>query len=239
MAFGATEPWAFTQVSPLSTDEFAKAAKVRGVQVSDGVLAELWRIGALAPYIEIVDVPVAPPAVPLAAEPRRTSSYTTAVRLACSEGRLTDPTVTGYRPDFEFRRLGVSATVWWNGLLYSRWQLVAPRWLQPIFAAHATPDRHGNTLRLRDLASWERSLADDAHRRTNLVARQLLPTLLGRIDAAINDPTLPVSRLDELVERPQVRRALRDGQPTRSDLKWGPWDLNPQAVGLKGRCSTN
>lgn len=167
--FAAAEPWAFTQTHPLDTDQFAKQAEARGLRINDGVLAELWRIGALAPLVEIVDDPVLPPAVPTIPEPTNVASYTSEVWRARNEGRLTDPTVTGYRPDVEFHRPGVSRTEWWNGFLYSRWQLITLRWLHPMFAAHAIPDRHGNTKPLRDLVDWEQAFARDARRRTELL----------------------------------------------------------------------
>jgi hypothetical protein len=126
------------------------------------------RIGALAPFIAIVDEPVVPPALPSIPEPWPVS-YTNAIRLARNDGRLTNPTATGYRLDFEFDRPGASALDWWNGLLYSRWRLIALRWLHPMFAAPATPDRHGKTEPLSELTDWERPLTEKAQRVVNLL----------------------------------------------------------------------
>lgn len=46
------EPWAFTQQPPLTTSDFCKEAEHRDIRVTDGLLRELWRSGALAPSAE-------------------------------------------------------------------------------------------------------------------------------------------------------------------------------------------
>ena len=49
----ASVPWAFTQQYPLSTSEFCKEAEKRRLLLREEQLPDLWRVRALAPFVEI------------------------------------------------------------------------------------------------------------------------------------------------------------------------------------------
>jgi len=127
----ASTPWAFTQEGPLSTSEFCKEAEKRHIPLRAEQLPELWRGGALAPFLEIRDRPLHKPLTLVAAEPRSGGTLLTEMRLARAAGRLADAEDLGYRPQLRFFRSAsaVWKPGWWNGLLYSRWQLL---WLYEI-----------------------------------------------------------------------------------------------------------
>src|SRR2546421_10484716 len=60
----ASEPWAFTQQDPLSTSEFCKEAEKRRLPLREEQLPGLWRVGALAPFVEIRSNPLHPGSPP-------------------------------------------------------------------------------------------------------------------------------------------------------------------------------
>ena len=49
----ASMPWAFSQQHPLGTSDFCRAAAKRGIDIEEQQLRELWRVGALAPLVEV------------------------------------------------------------------------------------------------------------------------------------------------------------------------------------------
>ena len=120
------EPWAFTQQHPLTTSEFCKEAELRGIRLREEQLPDLWRVGALAPFLEIRRKRIHPGAEPGIPEPRSGGTWLDELRLARDSGRLADPTELGFRPQLRFSRpFQRSRPGWWNGLLYSHWQLLA------------------------------------------------------------------------------------------------------------------
>jgi hypothetical protein len=122
----ASEPWAFTQESPLDSSDFCKEAEKRQIRIREEQLPELWRIGALAPFVEVRDNALHPPAVTSAPEPRSLGTMLAELRAARDAGRLADAQDLGFRPQLHFFRPATMSWSkrWWNGLLYSRWQLL-------------------------------------------------------------------------------------------------------------------
>src|SRR6266487_6502321 len=64
----ASEPWAFTQQGPLSTSEFCREAEKRRLSLREEQLPDLWRVGALAPFVEIRSKPLHPGSPPKVGE---------------------------------------------------------------------------------------------------------------------------------------------------------------------------
>src|SRR5258708_215509 len=64
----ASEPWAFTQQDPLSTSEFCREAEKRRLSLREDQLPDLWRVGALAPFVEIRSKPLHPGSPPKVVE---------------------------------------------------------------------------------------------------------------------------------------------------------------------------
>lgn len=125
-AVAASEPWAFTQQHPLTTSDFCKEADRRGIKVSEGLLRELWRVGALAPIAEVRNRAVGPGRPSPIKEPYPGGTWATEVRQARDRGRLADPMALGFRSQLKFENPTADIkSPWWNGLVYSRWQLIA------------------------------------------------------------------------------------------------------------------
>src|SRR5258708_20744769 len=123
----ASEPWAFTQQDPLSTSEFCREAEKRGVSLGEDQLPDLGRVGALAPLVEIRSKPLHPGRPPQLGGPVFPGSWHLGeLRRAVESGRLADPVQLGFRPQLRFHRPAAPNPNrrWWNGLLYSRWQLL-------------------------------------------------------------------------------------------------------------------
>jgi len=122
----ASEPWAFTQERPLTTSDFCKEAERRGVAVREEQLPDLWRAGVLAPFVEIRNDHMHRPSSSAIPEPVAGGTWLIELRLARDSGRLADAEDLGFRPQLRFFRLPSMdwKRGWWNGLLYSRWQLI-------------------------------------------------------------------------------------------------------------------
>ena len=158
----ASEPWAFTQQDPLSTSEFCKEAAKRRLPLHEEQLPDLWRVGALAPFIEIRSKPLYPGISLKPCEPRFSGSrHLGELRHAVESGRLADPVQLGFRPQLRFHRPATATPnrSWWNGLLYSRWQLLGLCELQRLLSDGKwkcrTPNGGLGTWRSRALTSWE------------------------------------------------------------------------------------
>lgn len=118
----ATTPWAFTQQQPLSTSDFCKEAAKRGIRLEEQQLRELWRAGALAPFVEVRNRRLHDPWTSPVAEPFSGGTWQTELRSARKAGRLADPLQLGFRPQLRFESPSemTQHSQWWNGLLYSR-----------------------------------------------------------------------------------------------------------------------
>ena len=138
-------PWAFTQHQPLSTSEFISQAKRRGFDLDVGVLRELYRHGMLAPFIYVSSRQAGPKPEPVGQEPRSRGTSLTELRHARDRGRLSDLAQHPFRPRLRFVRPdGVTSPRWWNGLLYSQYQLLMLPQIERLLArvSHRLRDRH-------------------------------------------------------------------------------------------------
>jgi hypothetical protein len=163
----ASEPWVFTQQDPLSTSEFCQEAAKRRVSLREEQLPDLWRVGALAPFIEIRSRPLHPGSPPKLGEAVVGGSWRVReLQRAVESGRLADPVQLGFRPQLRFHRPDAAHRnnrSWWNGLLYSRWQLLGLYDLRHLPSQgkwKRRPDENLGTWRSRTLDAWETAIAE-------------------------------------------------------------------------------
>ena len=120
----ASKAWAFTQHHPLDTASFIAEANRRGVDLNLPSLRELYRRGLLIPFLYIAHRPVAAPSEPPGSEPQRGGTQLANVRWARDTGRLRDLADGPFMPRLPFERRQQRSRSWWNGLLYSWYQLL-------------------------------------------------------------------------------------------------------------------
>ena len=161
------EPWAFSQEHPLTTSEFCKEAEKRRIPLREQQLSELWRIGALAPLVEVRNKPLNEPCPSAIPEPRLLGTSLSELRFARDQGRLADAEILGFRPQLRFFRPASMDWTrgWWNGLLYSRWQLLWLSHLQNIV-------RGGRWRRDGDRLKWRAPDLNDLDRQRSTAARR-------------------------------------------------------------------
>jgi hypothetical protein len=118
-------PWVFSQSQPLSTSALLSEMKKRGISLDSRTLREFYRRRDLEPLAEITTRPVRP-AMAVPDVPAARGSQQAELRLALASGRVRDPGADGFQPRLRFddRRPG-DPQRWMNGLIYSRWQLLA------------------------------------------------------------------------------------------------------------------
>jgi hypothetical protein len=118
--------WVFTQKSPLTTSDVIREATRWGVALDTKRLRALYRSGDLQPMLEIQGRASQPPDFMHRDEPEAMGTVDRQFRLARQQGRLIDPSLHPYRSWLEFgERTLKHPTDWWNGLIYSHWQLLA------------------------------------------------------------------------------------------------------------------
>ncbi|MBR7827942.1 hypothetical protein KDK95_16620 [Actinospica sp. MGRD01-02] len=116
-------PFVFTQDDLLRTDEFVDEAKSRGFEVALDDLRQLHELGLLCPLFRVDDDP--DPRLVIDVPPPMGNDPGYSALLAASQGRLHDPAAEGYSEAFPFEiPEGLSPREWWNGYLYSSWQLL-------------------------------------------------------------------------------------------------------------------
>lgn len=119
-------PWAFTQDHPLGTSEISRELERRGVRVAAAVLRQLYKHADLVPFVEITNRRLAEPRLSHNDEPPSGGTRQTDLRLALRDGRLRDLAFEPFRARVPFRERGLGdRRGWWNGLLYSKYQLLA------------------------------------------------------------------------------------------------------------------
>jgi hypothetical protein len=161
-------PWAFSQQHPLDTAEFIREAKTRGVGLDAPALRELYRVGLLAPFVTVTSRPVRPPA-PVEHEPIRAVTRLYDLRLARNDGRLRDLATESYRPRLRFDSARVSdPRGWWNGHIYSWYQLLALPTAKPLLM-RARYYRRGKRLYPRLKEPWKPT-KDEAERLRRIAA---------------------------------------------------------------------
>lgn len=154
----ACSPWAFTQQHPLSTSDLCRQAAKRGITIKEPQLRELWRVGALAPLVEVRNRRLHPPSPSPIPEPFPHGTWIGELRRARDSGRLADAWALGYRPQLRFSRPASTPPDrnWWNGLLYSRWQLIDLHDVRGLLQG-GTWRRRGDDVvwQSRPLSGWE------------------------------------------------------------------------------------
>jgi hypothetical protein len=167
-------PFSFTQDELLDTDGFIRAAKDRGYQLTLDDLQTLHNNRLLLPLYRVSDTSVIGRCIDVV--PDGNLNYRRRAQEAAAAGRLRDSADEGYSVDWPYRHpAALQAAGWWNGFLYSSWQLL---------------DLH---LVVRDLA-WLRSGSLDTALRQGVVERRrkrvlalaalaprYLPGILGKL----------------------------------------------------------
>lgn len=131
----ASMPWVFTQRHPLDTSDFIREAERRGCDLDLSALRELYRHGLLVPFVAIHDRRVGQPVQIEETEPSRPGTRLIELRLARNTGRVQDLATIPFRSRLPFERSGQPSNSWWNGLLYSWYQLLMLPPTTPVGAA--------------------------------------------------------------------------------------------------------
>jgi hypothetical protein len=118
-------PWAFTQHQPLDTAHLIDEAKRRGADLDLPTLRELYRHKLLMPFVYVNDRQVGPVPALVTDEPWPGGTRLQQLRHARDRGRLSDLGAAPFRPRLQFTLpSGRDPRRWWNGLLYSWYQLL-------------------------------------------------------------------------------------------------------------------
>jgi hypothetical protein len=121
----AAQPWVFTQHHPLNASSFIDEAKRRGVDLDISVLRELYRHRILTPFFYVNNRAVSPAPQLIGPEPKQIGgTMLMEFRHARDKGRLSDLAEVPFRPRLRFYRIGADRRHWWNGLIYSWYQLL-------------------------------------------------------------------------------------------------------------------
>lgn len=127
-------PYIFSQRGPVRTSQLISDARRLGLPLNAQRLRQLHEAGDLSPLAALTDV-VVEVAAPPTNEPPPSSTSLIDLRAAQETGRIYDPTQTPAPGDEPLRfdeRRATDPPAWWNGLLYSRWQLLNARRLSRI-----------------------------------------------------------------------------------------------------------
>ena len=143
----ASLPWAFTQQHVLGTEQVISEAKRRSFVLDVSTLRELYRHGLLVPFVYTSNRQVGPIPPPIETEPHPNSSRLIDLRHARDRGRLVDLAAIPFRPRLNFIRPDdVAARGWWNGLLYSRYELLVLAEIGGWLAQGKHSGRHGRRV---------------------------------------------------------------------------------------------
>ena len=94
------------------------------MDVDSSTLREFYRHGLLIPFVYITSRRAGPIPVPVESEPPSRGTWLTELRYARDRGRLCDLAGTPFRSRLRFEPYKPDSPSWWNGLLYSRYQLL-------------------------------------------------------------------------------------------------------------------
>jgi hypothetical protein len=219
-------PFAFSQVPLLSSDKFRDEAKQWGQPITLNDLQDFFRLGLLVPFYRADDDVQAD----LVATPH-SADHSLPARYA-REGRLRDPAEDDDPTRWPHLRPDNAPDRWWDGFLYSKWQLLGLRDaatarqnmrhvpdLRPSAVDFATTLRHEHialaALSARSFPSivGQVTLSDGAEWETLYAARRDIDSV-ARLAVA----TFPYERLQPAAEHLLSRAHSRD--PMR---EW--WDL--------------
>jgi hypothetical protein len=127
-------PWAFTQSQPLTSADFVKEAERRGCDLKISTLRALYRHSLLAPFVYLSARQVRIIPEPVEHEPMARGTWLSELRYARDRGRLCDLAALPFKPWLRFERKKEDPREWWNGLLYSRYQLLVLPELKTVLA---------------------------------------------------------------------------------------------------------
>jgi hypothetical protein len=118
-------PYCFTQDELLTSGKFAEQADASGIKVDDAMLQALHERRHLLPLFRIDDDAV----VGRRISTPHTEGFRGGTRGwvfdAANDGRLRDPAVEGYSAAWPYQRPDdVDPYEWWNGFVYSSWQVL-------------------------------------------------------------------------------------------------------------------
>lgn len=116
-------PAIFTQDELLDTNQFIDRAKDHGLPISLDTLQDLHSRNLLYPLYRVSDIPVEGRRIP-SPPPVLPMNVVGWVWEAASQGRLRDPYHEGYNAAWPYHRPADEGRRWWNGFVYSSWQLV-------------------------------------------------------------------------------------------------------------------
>ncbi|MCC8245068.1 hypothetical protein [Saccharothrix luteola] len=168
-----TIPYVFTQDGLLTTGDFIARAKERGHELSPDLLQDLHNLGLLKPFYRVSDFPVS--GRQLDVEVRDGPNARGWTFQAGADGRLRDSEEEGYssawpysrQPDEHDRR-------WWNGFVYSHWQLV--------YVGHALSEYRSVKSGLPRTWGYQRRARERKLVRVlSALSTRYLPGILGRI----------------------------------------------------------
>jgi len=123
-----TLPWAFTQHHPLGTADFIRAAKERGVELTERMLRQLYRQRVLIPMVAVTNRRHAEPYTTPNVESQSMGTRLFELREAREAGKVRDLYAEPFQPRLQFTPPRPYNHGWWNGLIYSHHQLtIIPR----------------------------------------------------------------------------------------------------------------
>jgi len=155
--------WVLSQSGLLTTKDVLKRAEAYGFRLRSTDLESLYRERLLAPLIAAHDEPQGPP-VEWSDPPQHSwDRQQMGLDTAAKEGRLTDPATTNLPDGWRFdERLASDQRGWWNGLVYSRWQLLHLAHLRGKFTMSGQPIlRDGKWSPSSE--DWARDVAQRSH----------------------------------------------------------------------------
>lgn len=209
-------PWVFTQHQPLSTSEFIRAARDRGVDLNKLQLRQLYKRGLLIPFVMLTGTQQTCPRPVTAPEPAARGTWLVELRAARNDGRLVDLAEHDFQPRQAFTRPRNAKPGWWNGLLYSHHQLVMLPHLVSYLSHCRYSYRHGQVYpRLPEPGAFLAGRAPQ-YRRIAVMAAALEARYLPVIDREY------VQLINAEIEEYEAYRAAFDPIAMSSYLRYPP-----------------
>jgi hypothetical protein len=173
-----TIPYIFTQDNLLTSDDFLRQAKDRGQSLTLEDLQKLYEHQLITPFYRVDDTPIDSQRINVERDGGMNARGWALEAVA--EGRLRDSAAEGYSSAWPYARPDKSPDGWWNGFVYSSWQLLdladALNALKGIERYGSRPGEVENYARSRSLAIALAALSP-----------RYLPVVLGQY-------TLPASK---------------------------------------------
>lgn len=167
-------PFIYSQDGLLTSSEFIKKAKELGHRISHNDLRQLHNRRHLLPMYRVSDTPVEGRRIHVEGTLGKNALGWT--REAALDGRLRDPAEEGYSAGWPYSKPeGVDGYRWWNGFIYSFWQLIG---LGALIQSHRI------SAEFQDLDDSLRRGAVERRRLSILLAvlsTPYLPGIVGRL----------------------------------------------------------